>query len=347
MNKRNLLIALFISGSVIAVSTVFYAYQVFYAKIINQTAKNEVEFFIKPTDNIDEVTENLVRNSLLDSRSKLHFRFVSKFLEYNENVRAGRYVIPQNISNTELVRLLRSGAQTPVNVTFNSARLKADLAKKICSSLLADEAKFLEMLNNSEFVNQYGFDTLNIQSMFLPNTYQMYWTTDEKGLFDRMKREYDAFWNEKRTAKAKEINLTPKEVSVLASIVQAETAKNDEKPRVAGVYMNRLQKGMLLQADPTVIFSLGDFTIKRVLNKHLEYESPYNTYKNTGLPPGPINVPSPNSISAVLNYEKHDYIFFCASEDFNGYHNFAKTSAQHSRNAEKYRNALNAKKVYK
>lgn len=344
MKKTTVLTGLFVGGTIIIIMMSFYFYQVFYTANIN-TQNDRVSVFIKEGDDIEDVTKFLTDRSLVQER--LSFRFVTKLLKYNETIKPGHYVLTKDMTNLEAVRMLRSGAQTPVRVTFNNARLKKDLANRICKNLTADENKFLKLLNDEAFVANYGFDTKTILTMFLPNTYEMYWTTDEKGLFDRMKREYDAFWSQKRKERADELGMTPIEVSVLASIVQAETLKSDEKPRVAGVYMNRLKKNMLLQADPTVVFAIGDFTIRRVLNKHLETDSPYNTYKYTGLPPGPINVPVASSIDAVLNYEKHKFIFFCASDDFSGYHNFATTSAGHARNAAKYRAALNKKGIKK
>lgn len=344
MKKTSIYASLFIGGSMLVIMFSFYFYQIFYSPNLN-IALDQASVLIKKGDKIEDVTAYLKNNKLLED--ELSFRFVTKQLKYNDNIKPGHYVLTKKMTNLEAVRLLRSGAQTPVRVTFTNARLKQDLAKKLCKQLVADEKTFLDLLNNDEFLSTYGFNSTTIPAMFLPNTYQMYWTTDEKGIFDRMKKEYDRFWNQKRKDKATEIGLKPIEVSVLASIVQAETLKSDEKPRVAGVYMNRLNRGMMLQADPTVVFAAGDFSIRRVLNKHLEIDSPYNTYKNTGLPPGPINVPNASSVDAVLNYEKHKYIFFCASDDFSGYHNFARTSAEHSRNAAKYQRALNKKGIKK
>jgi UPF0755 protein len=183
--------------------------------------------------------------------------------------------------------------------------------------------------------------------MFIPDTYEFYWTTSAKQFADRMKNEYERFWNDERKNRAEQINLNPVEVITLASIVQSETAKKEELKTVAGLYINRLKRGQLLQADPTVKYAVGDFSLKRILNLHLEIESPYNTYKYVGLPPGPINFPETESIDAVLNFEKHNYIFMCAKEDFSGYHNFAGTLAEHNRNAAKYRAALNAEKIWK
>ena len=192
---------------------------------------------------------------------------------------------------------------------------------------------------------KYGFDTTNVISMFIPNTYEVYWTSSPEEFLDKMHQEYQKFWNEKRLAKAQKINLNPQEVSVLASIVQAESNKADEKPRIAGLYLNRLQKKIRLEADPTLVFALRNFELKRVLNRHKRIESPFNTYKNDGLPPGPINMPSPQSIDAVLNYESHEYIFMCAKEDLSGYHNFAVTLREHEKNARLLHAALDLRGI--
>jgi UPF0755 protein len=258
-------------------------------------------------------------------------------MNYPNTVRPGKYKIEPKTSYIDLIRKLRAGIQEPVNLTFNNIRTKQDLAGNLSKQIELDSLTILK-----HFINQPE-SFLH----FIPNTYEVYWNLSEKSLFSKMKKEYNKFWNTSRKAKAKKIGLTPKEVAVLASIVQSETQKNDEKPRVAGVYANRLKKGMLLQADPTLIFAHQDFTITRVLNIHKEIDSPYNTYKYTGLPPEPICLPEISSLDAVLNYENHDYIFFCAKEDFSGYHNFAKTNRQHERNAAVYRKALDAREIYK
>ena len=250
------------------------------------------------------------------------------------------------MTNLEAVKLLRSGAQTPLDITFNNVRLKEELAEKICSGIAADEDRFFALLQDTAVIRSYGFNQYTIVSMFIPNTYEVYWTISEKELLDRMKTEYDRFWNDERRAKAEKIGMTPEEVSTLASIVEAESKRIDEKPKIAGVYINRLEKGMALQADPTLVYAAGDFSIKRVLNKHKEIESPYNTYKYPGLPPGPINIPPISAIDAVLNFTSHNYLYFCAKEDFSGYHNFATNLTAHLNNARRYQNALNKARLY-
>ncbi len=290
-----------------------------------------------------------VQNKLYDEhyvQDLISFSFLAKLMGYDENVKAGRYILKSDMTNLQAIKLLRSGSQTPLNITFNNVRLKEDLAEKLCSNIAADKDKFLALLNDTAVINSYGFNPNTITAMFIPNTYEVYWTISEKELLDKMKTEYDKFWNEERLAKAESINMTPSEVSTLASIVESESKKRDEQPRVAGVYINRLNRGMALQADPTLVFAAGDFTITRVLNEHKEIDSPYNTYKYAGLPPGPINIPSISAIDAVLNYESHKYLYFCAKEDFSGYHNFATNLTQHLNNARRYQQALNRAKIF-
>ena len=251
------------------------------------------------------------------------------------------------MNTNQIVNMLRSGRQDPVDVTFNNVRFKEDLAEKVSKYIWADSVSILNLFSDEKLITGFGFTTETFRTMFIPNTYEFYWTTSAEEFAQRMKIEYDKFWTETRKAKAKKIELSPEEVIILASIVQSETVKPDEMKRIAGLYLNRLKRGILLQADPTIKYAVGDYSIKRVLNKHLEIDSPYNTYKYAGLPPGPIMFPEVSAIDAVLNYETHNYIYMCAKEDFSGYHNFAKTLSQHNRNAAKYRAALNKKRIWK
>ena len=250
------------------------------------------------------------------------------------------------MNNLDLVRMLRAGRQVPVQVTFNTIRTKEELAKKITANLEVSEEQFLALLQDSVYIRNFEFEEETILSLFIPNTYEFWWNTSATGLFDRMHEEYQKFWTEERKQKAAALGLSQKEVSTLASIVQAESQKSDERPRIAGVYLNRLRMGMPLQADPTLVFAAGDFTIKRVTAKQMAIDSPYNTYKYTGLPPGPINLPDLNSLDAVLNAEKHDYLYFCAKADFSGYHSFAVSYNEHLNNARRYQQALNAANIY-
>ncbi|MDD4150015.1 MAG: endolytic transglycosylase MltG [Bacteroidales bacterium] len=268
------------------------------------------------------------------------FMQVAEWKKYPVRVLAGRYEIHNGMSNNELVDLLRSGKQSPVQLSFISLRSLPILAGKVAVYIEADSTEIANLLMNTETAAKYGFNEKTFPAMFIPNTYEFYWNTSADKFLERMAQEFKNFWTEERVQKAENINMTQSEVSTLASIIEKETQKNDEKTRMAGVYLNRLKVGMLLQADPTVVFAVGDFTITRVLNRHLKVDSPYNTYIYAGLPPGPICIPSTSSIDAVLNYENHSYYYFCAKDDFSGYHVFASSLAQHNANAKRYHNAL-------
>lgn len=321
-----------------------WLYQIFMAKNILVRRSDKV-LIIPSNTTWDQLVPVLEKGNYVSDI--VSFAAVAKLLKYQQNIKAGRYILKSNMSNLQAVRLLRSGEQSPVRVTFNNVRIKSQLAGRLTRNLEVDSTTFLQTLNDPQKVAEYGFDTTTIVTMFLPDTYQMYWNSSPNSILKRMKAEYDKFWTKDRIRKAKQLQLTPLQVTILASIVAEETLKMDEAPRVAGVYLNRLNRNMLLQADPTVKFAIGDFAKKRILDVDTEYDSPYNTYKYAGLPPGPIRLPSKRTINAVLNYEKHEYIYFCAKEDFSGYHNFAKSYTEHSQNARRYHNALNALKIYK
>ena len=273
------------------------------------------------------------------------FKQLASYMKYPSNIKMGKYEIKPQLNYLELVRMLRNGNQVPVRLTFNNVRLKKELAEKIGTQFMFGQEPLMDKLNNQDVCQSFGFDTITIVSMFIPNTYEIYWTVSVTQFLERMKKEYDRFWTAERLKKAREISLSPLEVTVLASIVEEETANLSEYPIVAGLYINRLQKGMLLQADPTVKFAVGDFELRRILLTHLAIDSPYNTYKNHGLPPGPIRIPSIQGIDAVLNYTHHNYLYMVAKEDFSGRHNFAVTLSEHNRNADKYREALNRNQI--
>jgi UPF0755 protein len=243
--------------------------------------------------------------------------------------------------------MLRAGKQVPVEVVLQNVRLKRKLASDLSKQIEPDSLSIWRFLNDDIFLSKFGFNTQNILAMFIPNTYEFYWNTSVEDLFEKMHNEYKKFWNETRINKCESIGITPIEASILASITEEETVKNDEKPIIAGLYLNRIKKGMLLQADPTVRFALGNFGIKRVLDKYKEINSPYNTYKHAGLPPGPICIPSIVTIDAVLNHQQNQYLYMCAKEDFSGYHNFARTLEQHNLNAQRYQKALNKARMFR
>jgi UPF0755 protein len=269
------------------------------------------------------------------------FDRIARGLGANETVQPGHYYIRTGMDYLQLARTFQRGWQTPVRVTFNNARTLPLLAGKLSRTLAADSLEWVRAFNADTMAAHYDFTDEEFIGMFVPNTYEMYWTISPTAFMDRMKREYDAFWTDDREQKRRRTGLSRGEVITLASIVHEETLKTDEMPRVAGVYLNRLNTGMILQADPTLKFAVGDFTLRRILDAHKAVDSPYNTYKYAGLPPGPIAMPSVAAIDAVLGFEEHNYYYFCAREDFSGYHHFARTLAEHNRNADRYHAALN------
>ena len=345
LEKRNkITLVLLISVSVLAISMTFYFYQVFFSP--NALTESDQPYLLKiPTNSVfKNVADQLYDEKVINDA--LSFGFVSKILGYQEAVKPGLYKVEPKMSNLQLVRMLRSGAQLPVKVTFNNVRTKKDLAEKITANLEVTEEQFLNLIQDSVYIRKFDFEEETVMSMFIPNTYELWWNTSAESLFDRMYKEYQNFWTEERKQKAQALGLSLKEVSTLASIVQAESQKADERPRIAGVYLNRLRIGMPLQADPTLVFAAGDFSIKRLTSVQMAIDSPYNTYKYAGLPPGPINLPDINSLNAVLNAEQHRYMYFCAKEDFSGYHVFAINYNEHINNALRYQRALNAANIF-
>ena len=342
MSKKKILIPLIIFSTILTTCSV-YTYQMLYSPnfLINSEDK-----FIIIDDNTDfnELIKKLEDDTLINDI--LSFSFLSKIMEYQENIKIGAYKVKMNMTNYDMITMLRSGNQTPIKLTFSYARKMDDLAEKITSKLKMSKDDLLNYLNDN--IDDYnGFEKSDIISVFLPDTYEVYWNVSPKNLTNKMYSEYKKFWNSERIAKLENINLNEKEAIVLASIVASETRMLDEADRVAGLYINRLRKNMRLQADPTLIFAANDFTIRRVLNKHKKIKSPYNTYIHKGLPPGPIRLVPKQYIDAVLNYEEHNFIYMCAKEDFSGYHAFATNLSDHNRNARKFQIALNMKKIYR
>jgi UPF0755 protein len=319
----------------------FVIYQWVFAPNI---AKDKAYLYIHTNADFNQVMQTLQTENLLNNIAS--FEWVAQKKGYVENVKAGKYLLKTGMSNNQLVNMLRSGNQEAVNLVFNNIRTNEQLAGKIARQIETDSITLLQAFTNTDFLSKYNTNPEELRLLFIPNTYKIWWNTSATELMDRIKKEYEKFWNEDRNAQAYSAGLNRKQISIIASIVEEETNKNDEKPTVASVYINRVRKGMLLQADPTVKYAVGDFTLKRILNKHLTTDSPYNTYKYAGLPPGPICIPSIASIDAVLENKKTDYIYFCAKEDFSGYHNFAKNEKDHLSNARKYQQALNKRKIF-
>jgi UPF0755 protein len=336
----SLILIIFIGGG-----TAYYTYTKIYKSNVDLSGKNVAYLYIKTGSNFNDVLSALMENHLIKNESS--FIWVAERKGYKNKVKPGKYKIKKNMNNNELVNLLRSGEQDPVKLVFNEARTKKDFVEIIHKQIEASEEEMTSLINDDDVLKEYGVNNKNVLTLFIPNTYEFYWNTSATEFMDRMLKESNKFWNKERIRKAQNLGLTKAEVSILASIVQQESRVVDEQPVIAGVYLNRLKKGMRLQADPTVIYAIGDFTIKRVLNVHLEFDSPYNTYKYSGLPPGPICIPYSTTIDAVLNTKQHNYIYFCAKEDFSGRHNFAASIAEHDRNAAKFRRALNKRKIFK
>jgi UPF0755 protein len=303
------------------------------------------EFFVPTGSTAEDVFNKLKEGGYLIHAHS--YRWVAKAMHYDKDkVPPGKYTLEPGMSNRALISKLRTGKQTPVNITFNNVRYVKDLAGKISHYIEEDSMNILDILYDEAFCQQLGLDTHTIMSLFIPNTYEFYWNTSALQLVRRMEKEHAKFWDaENRMEKAESLGLEPYEVFTLASIVEKETLFNSEKPTVAGVYLNRLRKGMRLQADPTVVYAVGDFSIRRVLHKHLEIDSPYNTYIYEGLPPGPICMPDIETLDAVLNAEDHDYIFFCAKPETNGKHAFAKTLRGHMQNARAYQAWLRSQSI--
>lgn len=345
MYIKKILLFILLAGLVVGGIFAYMVYDAIFAP--NTSFSNDQAFVFIPSDaDFEEVEQQL--DPLLEDMDS--FRKVAERKGYISNIKAGKYAIQKGMNNNEIINSLRSN-NIPVRVAFNNQETLKDLAGRISLQLEPDSTLLLNKLNDPDFLKANGFNDDTKLEMYVPNSYEFFWNTSAEDFRDRMLKEYKRFWNEKRLEKAKALNLTPSEVVSLAAIVHKETAKVDERPRVAGVYLNRIRKGMLLQADPTVIYAIKKHTgnydtiIKRVLYKDLELDSPYNTYKNVGIPPGPITMPDISAIDAVLNSEKHDYLYFVANVENFGYHMFAKTLAQHNRNKAQYIRWINKQKI--
>lgn len=304
--------------------------------------EKETYLYIDADDNIDSIYHKLTTR--LQASSLKGFKLLAA-VGGLDPIHPGAYRLSQADNVLTTFRRLKTGAQTPVNLTIPSVRTVGKLLKAVSRQLMTDSASLAKLLTDSTYCNGIGYSKETLPCLFLPNTYEVYWTMTPQAFVKRMQKEHDRFWNEERKAKAHAIGLTPEEVVTLASIVEEETASQAEKPIVAGLYINRLHAGMPLQADPTIKFALQDFGLRRILHAHLETESPYNTYKHAGLPPGPIRIPTIQGIESVLNYTRHNYLYMCAKEDFSGTHNFAATFTQHLVNARKYQQELNRRKI--
>ncbi|MCW3464067.1 endolytic transglycosylase MltG [Chitinophaga nivalis] len=338
-SKRSVWIkrALVITGCLAAGALVYTSYRVFGPN--TRSFGDNKYFYVRTGSTYANVLEGLEEQGIVRNRSS--FNWVAKELDYPARVKAGRYKITPGMSNFDIVKLLRSGKQSPVQLVINKLRTRDDFVRKICNNLEADSVALRALMQDPIYLRQFKLDTNTVMCAVLPNTYEFYWNTGAESVFKKLEKEREEFWTADRLEKARHLGLTPNEVTILGSIVEEETNKNDEKPLVASVYLNRYRKNMRLQADPTVKFALQDFGLKRIRENHTLYDSPYNTYRYSGLPPGPICTPSVKTLNAVLNTPETDYLYFCARSDFSGYHAFAATYAEHLVNARKYQAELN------
>lgn len=305
----------------------------------------EASIFIDEDDDIDSVICKI--EPLATKSGMTGFNTIAHILDYDQGIRPGMYKLKPSTGALSFVRKLRNGQQDFLMLAIPTARTMAELSRKLDGKIHADSADYMKVFTDSAKIASYGFTKETLPAMFIPETYDFFWTDNAEKVLDRMAKEFNKFWTEEKKQQAKSIGLTPVEVATLASIIDGETNIKTDKPIIAGVYLNRLKIGMKLQACPTVKYAVGDFTLRRILNKHLAVDNPYNTYKYEGLPPGPICIPSKEGLEAVLNAAKHEYIFFCASPKFDGTHCFAKNEAEHMQNARAYQAALNQRNIKK
>jgi UPF0755 protein len=304
------------------------------------TAPEKKYFYVNTGDSYETVKAGLLEGKMV--QSEFWLTQVANKLNYPKVVKAGRYEIKNGMSLFSLIRMLRSGNQSPVNLVINKIRVKEDLAQKIAANFECDSLSVISFLNNADSIKKYNLDSNTLMTAVIPNTYSILWNTTPAKIFKKLYNDQEKFWTGDRKKKAAALNMTPKQVYTMASIVEEETNKEDDKGKIASVYINRIETGMKLEADPTVKFAMKDFGLKRILLAHLSYPSLYNTYQHTGLPPGPICTPSSKTIDAVLNAPQTNYIFFVAKPDFKGYSNFAATYTEHLVYAKAYQNALDS-----
>ena len=337
--KKTLLIifAVLFGIGILAAGSV--AYILFYPNTKN---KAEVTIHIPRNTDYLQLLDTLDKHQIL--RSEETFDMVAHYMKY-KTVKVGNYTIQPKTSNFKLVRMLRAGQHYPVKFSFNNIRTLQQFIQRASNTLFFDQRELASVLYDNSFWKQYDMNIATCPQIFIPNTYEFYYDITPEDFVAKFYKIHQQFWNEDRRNKAEEIGLTPLEVTTLASIVEEENFRPEEKSIIAGLYINRLKKGMLLQSDPTVKFALRDFSRQRILNSDLNVDSPYNTYKYKGLPPGPIRFPETSTIDSVLHYAHHNYLYMCAKEDFSGYHNFTNSAAVHMQNANRYRKALNERNI--
>lgn len=323
----------------------YYAYQSVFQTKVNLGGKRSKIIYIPTGSTFDDVASILDENGIVEKMTL--FRFLAEKRNYIDNIKPGKYRILDNMNNSSLIAFLKAGIQESIPIKFNGIHTKTQLVSRVYRRIEADSLSLALAMKDNVFLKKYGFTSETVQALFIPKTYDFYWNTSVDDFFQRMATEYKLFWTADRKLKAKALKLSQTEVAILATIVQSEQCcDNEEKKIIAGLYLNRLKKGMKLQSDPTVIFALNDFTIQRVTKQHLKMDLPYNTYIYKGLPPGPIGFAYQSSIDAVLNYKKNDYLYMCAKDDLSQRHNFTKSHTQHCINANRYHRALNKRKIY-
>jgi UPF0755 protein len=342
--KTNTKIILTITAAILLIGG-YFGLQFYNTYLAANILTTEKYLYLKTGSNLADLVSNITSNNILINNKS--FVAAADKMQLENKIKPGRYLLKAGMNNRTLINKIKSGNQDPVSLKFQNLRKKENFAAFLAKNMEADSLAFIKVLDSAALISKYGLNSNNIYTLFIPNTYEMYWNTTPANFLDKMYAEYLKFWDSSRKQKAQALKLSPSEVYILASIVDAEAIFNKEMPIIAGLYLNRLNKGILLQADPTVIFANNDFTVKRVTNKLLAVNSKYNTYKYAGLPPGPIMMPSIAAIDAVLNKNQNDYLYMCAKEDFSGYHNFAANVQQHDANAKKYRAALNNRKIFK
>lgn len=341
MKEKKKIICVAITVLVLAGAAVVFAGLRYWNDNMRGNFARRYVLYVYPDMPVSEIMDSIDAGALTQRKGSL--RRCSEKENLKGRIKPGKYVIDPSSTSIYVARMLCNGWQTPQNLTLSGTmRSKERIAQKISRQMMVDSTTVDSLLRSGDFLARFGFTPENVFALFLPDTYQMYWTDSPESIFSRFKKEYDAFWTEERLGKAEKLGLTPMEVSTLASIVNGETLKNFEYPVIAGVYLNRLRIGMKLQADPTVAYCFG-YTLDRILKVHLQVDSPYNTYKYAGLPPAPINVPPKACIDAVLEPARHSYLYFCASPDFNGTHRFATSYSEHLRNAREFQRELTAR----
>jgi UPF0755 protein len=346
--KSNLKILILLGAVVLGltIGVLYYFYDELYANNVNLPAGQEGFIYIPTGSSHNDVIYQVAKSGYINDMQTL--QRAMRRLSYGGKIYPGRFKVTRGMSNKQIVRILASNMQTPVDMVIPSVRTRERLVGAIAKQIEPDSISLLLSLKNEDVAKKYGFNTENFSCMFIPNSYQMYWNINLNSFLDRMNKEWEAFWSSNnRESKLKKVGLSRTEAVILASIICEETNMYDEMPTIAGVYINRLRKGMRLQADPTVRFAVGDFSMRRVLTVHTKISNPYNTYRVHGLPPGPICIPNTRVIDAVLNFEKHNYLYFCAKADFSGYHSFAKTYGRHLELSQEYQRALNQMQVYR